>query len=75
MIDPVDGTYNFASGSDYFCSALALVEGDVHDPARILASAVHRPALATPWVADNGTASRNGRTLEQGVWVVRVARR
>ena len=75
MIDPVDGTYNFASGSDYFCSVLALVEGDVHDPARILASAVHRPALATTRVADSGTASRNGRTLEQGVWVVRVARR
>ena len=28
IIDPVDGTYNFASGSDYWCSALALVDGD-----------------------------------------------
>lgn len=28
VIDPVDGTYNFASGSDYWCSALALAEGD-----------------------------------------------
>lgn len=28
VIDPVDGTYNFASGSDYWCSALALVDGD-----------------------------------------------
>lgn len=28
VIDPVDGTYNFASGSDYWCSALALTEGD-----------------------------------------------
>ncbi|MFD1858520.1 inositol monophosphatase family protein [Aeromicrobium camelliae] len=27
IIDPVDGTYNFASGSDYWCSALALVDG------------------------------------------------
>ncbi|OUZ11011.1 inositol monophosphatase [Aeromicrobium sp. PE09-221] len=28
IIDPVDGTYNFASGSDYWCSAIALVDGD-----------------------------------------------
>ena len=28
VIDPVDGTFNFTQGSDYFCSALALVEGD-----------------------------------------------
>ena len=28
VIDPVDGTYNFASGSDYWCSAVALVDGD-----------------------------------------------
>ncbi|EFQ83965.1 inositol monophosphatase family protein [Aeromicrobium marinum DSM 15272] len=28
VIDPVDGTYNFASGSDYWCSALALLDGD-----------------------------------------------
>lgn len=27
ILDPVDGTYNFASGSDYWCSALALVDG------------------------------------------------
>lgn len=28
VIDPVDGTYNFASGSDYWCSALALLDGE-----------------------------------------------
>ena len=28
VIDPVDGTYNFASGSDYWCSAVALLDGD-----------------------------------------------
>lgn len=28
IIDPVDGTYNFASGSDYWCSAVALTDGD-----------------------------------------------
>ena len=26
VIDPVDGTYNFSSGSDYWCSALALAD-------------------------------------------------
>jgi myo-inositol-1(or 4)-monophosphatase len=28
VIDPVDGTYNFATGSDYWCSAIALTDGD-----------------------------------------------
>lgn len=28
VVDPVDGTYNFASGSDYWCSAVALVDGE-----------------------------------------------
>ena len=31
VIDPVDGTYNFSTGSDYWCSALALVEGEPED--------------------------------------------
>ncbi len=40
VIDPVDGTYNFHRGLDWWCSALALVEGDdvvlgrVHHPPR-----------------------------------------
>ena len=58
VIDPVDGTYNFSCGSDYFCSALALVEGE-----QVLASAVHRPALDTTWVADGSAASVNGAPL------------
>ena len=34
VIDPVDGTYNFSQGSDYFCSALALVDDNsAHTPA------------------------------------------
>jgi len=28
VIDPVDGTYNFTQGSDYWCSAVALVDGE-----------------------------------------------
>lgn len=49
VIDPVDGTYNFAQGSDYWCSAVALTEGD---PARgrVILGAVHRPDLDTTWL-------------------------
>lgn len=63
VIDPVDGTFNFTQGSDYFCSALALVEGDPSDPARILTGAVHRPAMKTTWLAHDGVATRNGEPL------------
>lgn len=49
VIDPVDGTYNFTTGSDYWCSALALVDGDPEDPERLHFGAVHRPALGYTW--------------------------
>lgn len=49
VIDPVDGTYNFSTGSDYWCSALALVEGDPEDPERVIFGAVHRPAMGYTW--------------------------
>lgn len=49
VIDPVDGTYNFAHGSDYFCSALALVDGDPDAPAELHFGAVHRPAMGYTW--------------------------
>lgn len=65
VIDPVDGTYNFSCGSDYFCSAVALVEGAPDNPSRILCSAVTRPALDTTWVAHDGIAERNGERLPQ----------
>ena len=44
VIDPVDGTYNFASGSDYWCSALALVDAE-----GVILGAVHRPAMGYTW--------------------------
>lgn len=50
VIDPVDGTYNFTSGSDYWCSALALVIGDVNDPEDLILGAVHRPASGETWI-------------------------
>ncbi|STC94655.1 inositol monophosphatase family protein [Corynebacterium renale] len=49
VIDPVDGTYNFVAGSDYWCSALALVKGDPHSPDELLFGAVHRPAMGYTW--------------------------
>lgn len=62
VIDPVDGTYNFSQGSDYFCSALALIDdSSAHTPA---IGAVHRPATDTTWIAENGTATRDGVGLE-----------
>ena len=39
VIDPVDGTYNFSRGSDWWCSAIAL-----HDEDDVLLGAVHHAA-------------------------------
>lgn len=39
VIDPVDGTYNFHRGLQWWCSALALTDGD-----DVLLGAVHHPA-------------------------------
>lgn len=61
VIDPIDGTYNYASGSDYFCAALALAEGD--EP---LFGAVHRPAMGYTWFGGNRfSTTRDGRPLPQ----------
>ncbi|AKK02580.1 inositol monophosphatase family protein [Corynebacterium epidermidicanis] len=49
VIDPVDGTYNFTAGSDYWCSALALVTGDPGNPDELHFGAVHRPAMGYTW--------------------------
>lgn len=73
VIDPVDGTYNFTLGSDYWCSALALVEGNpetAKNPEELCAAgtvrfgAVHRPAMGYTWCGgpENPT-SRDGREL------------
>ena len=45
VIDPVDGTYNFARGSDWWCSALALEDED-----DVLLGAVHHAAQQRTWV-------------------------
>lgn len=45
VIDPVDGTYNFSRGGDWWCSALAL--RDEHD---VVLGAVHHAATGRTWV-------------------------
>lgn len=66
VIDPVDGTYNFTSGSDYWCSALALVEGDPSDPDRLILGAVHRPAMGYTWFGGPGIpTTRDGQGVEK----------
>lgn len=45
VIDPVDGTYNFHAGLDWWCSALALT-----DAAGVILGAVHQPATGTTWL-------------------------
>jgi fructose-1,6-bisphosphatase/inositol monophosphatase family enzyme len=45
VIDPVDGTYNFSRGSDWWCTAIAL-----HDEDDVLLGAVHHAASLRTWV-------------------------
>jgi fructose-1,6-bisphosphatase/inositol monophosphatase family enzyme len=49
IIDPIDGTANFAEGKVEFCSMLALVRGD-----RLLASWIHEPLAARTTCAAAG---------------------
>ncbi|MQW74906.1 inositol monophosphatase [Nocardioides sp. dk4132] len=49
VIDPVDGTYNFVAGLDWWCSALALRDGE-----DLLLGAVHHPASGTTYVGGPG---------------------
>lgn len=79
VIDPVDGTYNFTSGSTYWCSALALVrssslatddrtpEGSTPDPlthAEVLLGAVFQPEEDKLWMGGTGVpATLNGQPI------------
>jgi myo-inositol-1(or 4)-monophosphatase len=59
VIDPVDGTYNFHRGLDWWCSALALVDGD-----DVLLGAVHHPREDATYVGGPGRpATRDGVPL------------
>jgi fructose-1,6-bisphosphatase/inositol monophosphatase family enzyme len=45
VIDPVDGTYNFLAGLDWWCSAIALTDGD-----DLVLGAIHHPATGQTFV-------------------------
>lgn len=63
VIDPVDGTYNFASGLAYWCSALALRDAD-----GAVLGAVHQPVGGDTWVG-----GRDLPTTLNGVAVAQLA--
>ena len=67
VIDPVDGTYNFLSGSTYWCSALALRTGDgspADEDPRVLLGAVYQPQEDRLWLGGPGRgATLNGEPL------------
>lgn len=59
LVDPVDGTANFADGSADFCSMVALVRGD-----ELIASWIHLPNTGETAMAEHGAgASFAGRRL------------
>lgn len=67
VIDPVDGTYNFLSGSTYWCSALALRADDaaaVDEDPQVLLGAVYQPQEDRMWLGGPGRgATLNGEAL------------
>ena len=59
-IDPVDGTYNFVRGLDWWCSALALTDGD-----DLVLGAVYSPAEDAVYVGGPELpTTRNGVRLD-----------
>jgi myo-inositol-1(or 4)-monophosphatase len=49
VIDPIDGTWNYAHHTDYWCSGAALV-----DESGILVSAIYRPVTGELWWSERG---------------------
>ncbi|HMT48507.1 MAG TPA: inositol monophosphatase family protein, partial [Dietzia sp.] len=61
VVDPVDGTYNFVTGSDYWCSAVAVTGGDGY-----LLGAVHRPVTGDTFVGGSDLPTRrNGVPVDR----------
>lgn len=74
VVDPVDGTFNFASGSTYWCSALALVTGvsgaDLRSTAEnfahaeVLLGAIYQPEEEKMWMGGSQhQATCNGQLI------------
>lgn len=51
LVDPIDGTSNFAAGWDFWCISIAAVERG-----ELRASAVHQPLTGRTWSADDDGA-------------------
>lgn len=63
VIDPLDGTINYANGIPFFCVAIALVEGG-----RPVVGVIHDPMRAETFAAtDDGPAMLNGRQIRTPV--------
>ena len=59
IIDPLDGTINYANGIPFFCVAIALVEGG-----RPAIGVIHDPMRGEVFAAtDDGVATLNGRPI------------
>lgn len=59
VVDPVDGTANFAEGKADFCSMVALLRGD-----ELIASWIHLPTTGETAIAEHGAGARfAGRRL------------
>ena len=63
VIDPLDGTINYANGIPFFCVAIALVEAG-----RPVVGVIHDPMRSETFAAtDDGPATLNGRTIQASV--------
>lgn len=64
ILDPLDGTTNYAHGVPHFCVSIA-VEGPWQGTTRVLAGAIYHPMLDELFSAGRGEgATLNGRRLE-----------
>ena len=67
VIDPVDGTYNFFTGSTYWCSALALKADEPDSPdgdPEVLLGAIYQPQEERLWLGGKGQpATLNGKPV------------
>ena len=61
LVDPIDGTNNFAAGVPFFCVSIAALAGD-----RLLAGVIYDPLRRELFAADLTGATRDGTLLESG---------
>jgi histidinol phosphatase-like enzyme (inositol monophosphatase family) len=58
VLDPIDGTRSFITGSPLWGTLIALLQGD-----RVVLGMVDMPVLGERWVGHAGTAQRNGQAV------------